>query len=299
MNWISNVVRPKIRSFLNRRDTPENLWIKCPETGQLVFYKDVEANQFVIPGSNYHMRIGAVSRLKLLFDDGEFEDVPVPDVAIDPLKFRDERRYTDRLKDARTKTNLMDAVKVAYGTLDGLPVTAAVQDFDFMGGSLGMAAGEAVVKGLETATERGTPFIMFAASGGARMQEGILSLMQLPRTTVAVEMLREAGKPYIVVLTNPTTGGVTASYAMLGDVHIAEPGALIGFAGPRVIEQTIREKLPSGFQRAEYLKAHGMVDMVVHRHQLRPVLSSLCRTLMKAPAMKTRPTLPAPAPAPA
>ncbi len=297
MNWISNVVRPKIRSFLNRRDTPENLWIKCPETGQLVFYKDVEANQFVIPGSNYHMRIGAVSRLKLLFDDGEFEDIPVPEVAIDPLKFRDERRYTDRLKDARTKTNLLDAVKVAYGTVDGLPVTAAVQDFDFMGGSLGMAAGEAVIRGLETAAERGTPFIMFAASGGARMQEGILSLMQLPRTTVAVETLREAGKPYIVVLTNPTTGGVTASYAMLGDVHIAEPGALIGFAGPRVIEQTIREKLPTGFQRAEYLKAHGMVDMVVHRHQLRPVLSSLCRTLMKAPAMKTRPTLPAPAPA--
>jgi acetyl-CoA carboxylase carboxyl transferase subunit beta len=299
MNWISNVVRPKIRSFLNRRETPENLWIKCPETGQLVFYKDVEANQFVIPGSNYHMRIGAASRLKLLFDDGEFEDVAVPEVAIDPLKFRDERRYTDRLKDARTKTNLMDAVKVAYGTLDGLPVTAAVQDFDFMGGSLGMAAGEAVIRGLETAAERGTPFIMFAASGGARMQEGILSLMQLPRTTVAVEILREAGKPYIVVLTNPTTGGVTASYAMLGDVHIAEPGALIGFAGPRVIEQTIREKLPTGFQRAEYLKAHGMVDMVVHRHQLRPVLSSLCRTLMKAPAIKTRPTLPAPASAPA
>lgn len=298
MNWISNVVRPKIRSFLNRRETPENLWIKCPETGQLVFYKDVEANQFVIPGSNYHMRIGAASRLKLLFDDGEFEDVAVREVAIDPLKFRDERRYTDRLKDARTKTNLMDAVKVAYGTLDGLPVTAAVQDFDFMGGSLGMAAGEAVIRGLETAAERGTPFIMFAASGGARMQEGILSLMQLPRTTVAVEMLREAGKPYIVVLTNPTTGGVTASYAMLGDVHIAEPGALIGFAGPRVIEQTIREKLPTGFQRAEYLKAHGMVDMVVHRHQLRPILSSLCRTLMKAPAIKTRPTLPAPAPAP-
>jgi acetyl-CoA carboxylase carboxyl transferase subunit beta len=299
MNWISNVVRPKIRSFLNRRDTPENLWIKCPETGQLVFYKDVEANQFVIPGSNYHMRIGAVSRLKLLFDDGEFEDLPVPDVTIDPLKFRDERRYTDRLKDARTKTNLLDAVKVAYGTLDGLPVTAAVQDFDFMGGSLGMAAGEAVIKGLETAAERGTPFVMFAASGGARMQEGILSLMQLPRTTVAVETLREAGKPYIVVLTNPTTGGVTASYAMLGDVHIAEPGALIGFAGPRVIEQTIREKLPTGFQRAEYLKSHGMVDMVVHRHQLRSVLSSLCRTLVKAPAMKTRPTLPAPAAAPA
>ena len=297
MNWISNVVRPKIRNYFARREPPENLWIKCPETGQLVFYKDVEANQFVIPGSNYHMRIGAASRLKLLFDDGEFEDVPVPEVTIDPLKFRDERRYTDRLKDARTKTNLTDAVKVAYGMLDGLPVTAAVQDFDFMGGSLGMAAGEAVIRGLETAAERGTPFIMFAASGGARMQEGILSLMQLPRTTVAVEILREAGKPYIVVLTNPTTGGVTASYAMLGDVHIAEPGALIGFAGPRVIEQTIREKLPSGFQRAEYLKDHGMVDMVVHRHQLRPMLSSLCRTLMKAPATKTRPSLPAPAPA--
>ncbi|MES1155136.1 MAG: acetyl-CoA carboxylase carboxyltransferase subunit beta, partial [Pseudorhodoplanes sp.] len=262
-----------------------------------VFYKDVEANQFVIPGSNYHMRIGAVSRLKHLFDDGVFEDVALPEVTIDPLKFRDERRYTDRLKDARTKTNLQDAVKVGYGTLDGLPVTAAVQDFDFMGGSLGMAAGEAVILGLETAAERGTPFIMFAASGGARMQEGILSLMQLPRTTVGVEMLLEAGKPYIVVLTNPTTGGVTASYAMLGDVHIAEPGALIGFAGPRVIEQTIREKLPSGFQRAEYLKAHGMVDMVVHRHQLRSVLSTLCRTLMKAPAVKTRPSLPAPAPA--
>ncbi|HKY88281.1 MAG TPA: acetyl-CoA carboxylase carboxyltransferase subunit beta, partial [Pseudorhodoplanes sp.] len=208
MNWISNVVRPKIRSFLNRRDTPENLWIKCPETGQLVFYKDVEANQFVIPGSNYHMRIGAMSRLKHLFDDGEFEEIAVPDVAVDPLKFRDERRYTDRLKDARTKTNLLDAVKVAYGTVDGLPVTAAVQDFDFMGGSLGMAAGEAVVKGLETAAERGTPFIMFAASGGARMQEGILSLMQLPRTTVAVDLLKESGQPYVVVLTNPTTGGV-------------------------------------------------------------------------------------------
>ncbi len=299
MNWISNVVRPKIRSFL-KREVPENLWVKCPETGQLVFYKDVEANQFVIPGSNYHMRIGATSRLKLLFDDGAYEDVAVPEVAVDPLRFRDERRYADRLKDARTKTGLDDAIKVAFGMLEGLPVTAAVQDFDFMGGSLGMAAGEAVVKGLETAAERGTPFIMFAASGGARMQEGILSLMQLPRTTVAVETLREARKPYIVVLTNPTTGGVTASYAMLGDVHIAEPGALIGFAGPRVIEQTIREKLPPGFQRAEYLKDHGMVDMVVHRHQLRSVLATLCRTLVKAPPPKGRSSLPAPSmPAPA
>src|SRR6185436_19923589 len=198
-----------------------------------------------------------------------------------PLKFRDERRYTDRLKDARAKTGLHDAVKLGYGRLDGLAVVIGVQDFDFMGGSLGMAAGEAVIKGLETAVDKGCPFIMFAASGGARMQEGFLSLMQLPRTTVAVERLREAGKPYIVMLTNPTTGGVTASYAMLGDVHIAEPAALIGFAGPRVIEQTIREKLPSGFQRAEYLKDHGMVDMVVHRHDMRAVLARICRLLTK------------------
>jgi acetyl-CoA carboxylase carboxyl transferase subunit beta len=292
MNWISNVVRPKIRSFL-RRETPENLWIKCPDTGQLVFYKDVEANQFVIPSSNYHMRISAGVRLKSLFDGGEFEEIAMPEVPVDPLKFRDERRYADRLKDARTKTGLADAMKVGLGKLDDLPVTAAVQDFDFMGGSLGMAAGEAVVTGAETAVKRNTPFILFAASGGARMQEGILSLMQLPRTTVAVQMLREAKKPYIVVLTNPTTGGVTASYAMLGDVHIAEPGALIGFAGPRVIEQTIREKLPEGFQRAEYLEAHGMVDMVVHRHKLRETLSRLCHLLMKAPPGEARAALPA------
>lgn len=303
MNWISNVVRPKIRSFLNRRESPENLWIKCPETGQLVFFKDVESNQFVIPSSNYHMRMGATARLKSIFDDGEWEDIAVRSVAADPLKFRDERRYADRLKDARTKTGLADAVKAGIGTLDGLPVVVAVQDFDFMGGSLGMAAAEAVIAGLETAAKRGTPFIMFAASGGARMQEGILSLMQLPRTTVAVEMLREVRKPYIVVLTNPTTGGVTASYAMLGDVHIAEPGALIGFAGPRVIEQTIREKLPDGFQKSEYLRDHGMVDMVVHRHQLRPTLASLCRVLTRMPQAPARPALPPPAvdaePAPA
>ncbi|MBN9048869.1 MAG: acetyl-CoA carboxylase carboxyltransferase subunit beta [Rhizobiales bacterium] len=283
MNWISNVVRPKIRSILNRRETPENLWIKCPETGQLVFYKDVEANQFVIPASGYHMRMSATARLKALFDDGAYEEVAWRDVPIDPLKFRDERKYADRLKDARTKTGMQDAVKTGIGMLDGLPVTASVQDFDFMGGSLGMAAGEAFVSAAEAAVSRKTPFIMFAASGGARMQEGILSLMQLPRTTVAVQMLREAKLPYIVVLTNPTTGGVTASYAMLGDVHIAEPGALIGFAGPRVIEQTIREKLPEGFQRAEFLEEHGMVDMVVHRHQLRGTLSNLCRLLMRVP----------------
>jgi acetyl-CoA carboxylase carboxyl transferase subunit beta len=296
MNWISNVVRPKIRSIL-KREVPENLWIKCPETGQLVFYKDVEANQFVIPGSNYHMRMGAEARLKSMFDGETWLDVGVPEVPVDPLKFRDERRYADRLKDARTKTNLNDAIKLGYGRLDGLAVVIGVQDFDFMGGSLGMAAGEAVIKGLTTAAEKGAPYIMFAASGGARMQEGILSLMQLPRTTVAVQTLREARKPYIVVLTNPTTGGVTASYAMLGDVQIAEPGALVGFAGPRVIEQTIREKLPEGFQRAEYLQEHGMVDIVVHRHKLRPTLAELCRILMKAPPAPPRNVLPAQPPA--
>ena len=273
MNWLTNVVRPKIRNIL-RRETPENLWIKCPDSGQLVFYKDVEANQFVIPGSNYHMRMGAVARLKSIFDNETWYDIALPEVTPDPLRFRDERRYADRIKDARARTGLNDAVKVGYGKLEGAAVVIAVQDFDFMGGSLGMAAGEAIVRGLELAVEKKSPFIVFAASGGARMQEGILSLMQMPRTTVAVQMLREAKLPYIVVLTNPTTGGVTASYAMLGDVQIAEPGALIGFAGARVIEQTIREKLPDGFQRAEYLRDHGMVDMVVHRHDLRPTLGA-------------------------
>jgi acetyl-CoA carboxylase carboxyl transferase subunit beta len=299
MNWLTNVVRPKIRSFL-RREVPENLWVKCPETGQMVFHKDLEANQFVIPGSNYHMRMGAAARLKSLFDGGVFEEIALPEVAVDPLKFRDERRYTDRLKDARTKTGMQDAIKVGYGTLDELPVVATVQDFDFMGGSLGMAAGEALIRGFETAVEKATPFILFASSGGARMQEGILSLMQMPRTTVGVEMLKDAGLPYIVVLTNPTTGGVTASYAMLGDIHIAEPGALIGFAGPRVIEQTIREKLPDGFQRAEYLREHGMVDMVVHRHDMRATLSRLCRIMTKAPAATNAHDIPAsPLPVPA
>jgi acetyl-CoA carboxylase carboxyl transferase subunit beta len=293
MNWISNVVRPKIRSILNRRETPENLWIKCPDTGQLVFFKDVEANQFVIPNSNYHMRMGAAARLKSIFDNETWYDVAVPAVAADPLKFRDERKYVDRIKDARAKTGLNDSVKVGYGKLEGLPVVVGVQDFDFMGGSLGMAAGEAVVKGLEKAVEKESPFIMFAASGGARMQEGVLSLMQMPRTTVAVQMLREIKKPYIVVLTNPTTGGVTASYAMLGDVQIAEPGALIGFAGARVIEQTIREKLPEGFQRAEYLKEHGMVDMVVHRHDMRATLARLCRILTRAEPIAPVDTAPA------
>jgi acetyl-CoA carboxylase carboxyl transferase subunit beta len=296
MNWINNVVRPKIRSFLKQKDTgSENLWVKCPESGEMVFYRDLEANQWVVPNSGYHMKIKSTDRLATFLDDGRYETIRLPSVAQDPLKFRDTKRYTDRLKESRTKTGTDDAVLVAVGKLYGTEVTVAVQDFDFMAGSLGMAAGQAVITGLETAMQRHTPFVLFVASGGARMQEGILSLMQMPRTTVAVLRLREMGLPLIVVFTNPTTGGVTASYAMLGDVHIAEPGALICFAGPRVIEQTIREKLPKGFQRSEYLYEHGMVDLVVHRHHLRSTIGSLVGILTKAEA---REAIPAPAPLP-
>ncbi|MEI5679098.1 MULTISPECIES: acetyl-CoA carboxylase, carboxyltransferase subunit beta [unclassified Mesorhizobium] len=283
MNWITNYVRPKINSMLGRREMPENLWIKDPESGEMVFHKDLESNQFVIPSSGHHMKISARERLKFFFDNGAFETLENPKVMTDPLKFRDEKRYVDRLKDAKAKTGLEDAILNALGTIEGLPVVATVQDFAFMGGSLGMAAGDAIIHAFETAVEKRRPMILFAASGGARMQEGILSLMQLPRTTVALDRLKEAGLPYIVVLTNPTTGGVTASYAMLGDVHIAEPGALIGFAGPRVIEQTIREKLPDGFQRAEYLMDHGMVDMVVSRLELKSTIARLLKILMKTP----------------
>lgn len=283
MNWINNFVRPKIRSLLTptqKREIPDGQWITCPESGQMVFYKDLEANQFVVPGSGYHWRMNARQRFSHAFDDGAYKLVPVPAVPQDPLKFRDAKRYADRLRDARAATGQDDAVLVGEGKLNGLPVVAAVQDFSFMAGSLGMAAGEAVITGMLRAVELGQPFILFAASGGARMQEGILSLMQMPRTTIAVQRLREARLPYIVVLTDPTSGGVTASYAMLGDIHIAEPNALICFAGPRVIQQTIREQLPDGFQRSEYLLAHGMVDMVVHRHQLRTTLANVCRMLM-------------------
>jgi acetyl-CoA carboxylase carboxyl transferase subunit beta len=282
MSWYSEVVPPKIRSFL-RRETPENLWVKCPESGELVFHKDLEANLYVVPGSGFHMRMSAKARLDMLFDAGVYEELPTPEVPLDPLKFRDVKRYTDRLKENRLKTGVQDAVRLATGHLEGMEIVAAVQDFDFLGGSLGMAAGEAIVTGMMRAVEHKTPFIIFTASGGARMQEGMFSLMQMPRTTVAVQRLRAARLPYIVVLTNPTTGGVTASYAMLGDIHIAEPGAVIGFAGARVIEQTIRERLPEGFQRAEYLREHGMVDMVVRRHDLRATLARLCALLTHAP----------------
>jgi acetyl-CoA carboxylase carboxyl transferase subunit beta len=284
MNWIKNFVRPKIRNFLGaKRETPENMWVKCPETGEMVFYRDLEANQFVIPASGYHMRMAPDVRLKAMFDDGAYTPIELPSAPLDPLKFRDERRYTDRLKEAKQKTNAEDAILAGKGTIDALPIVIAVQDFAFMGGSLGMAAGEAIIASMRAAVDHKSPYVLFASSGGARMQEGILSLMQLPRTTLAVQDLKAAKLPYIVVLTHPTTGGVTASYAMLGDVHIAEPGALIGFAGPRVIEQTIREKLPEGFQRAEYLEEHGMVDMVVHRHEMRKTVSRIARLLTKAP----------------
>lgn len=281
MNWITNYVRPKINSMLGRREVPENLWIKCPETGEMVFHADLEENHFVIPASGFHMKMSARARLGFLFDDGRYETLPSPKVAQDPLKFRDSKKYSDRLRDSRSKTSLEDAILTGIGTVRGVETVICAHDFSFMGGSLGIAAGEAIIRAFETAIERKLPLVMVPASGGARMQEGILSLMQLPRTTVAVEMLKEAGLPYIVVLTNPTTGGVSASYAMLGDIHLAEPGAEICFAGKRVIEQTIREKLPEGFQTSEYLLDHGMIDMVVHRHDLPEMIARLLRIMMK------------------
>jgi len=283
LNWITNYVRPRINSMLGRREVPENLWIKCPETGEMVFHKDLEGNKWVIPASGYHMKMPAKARLADLFDNGEYESLPQPKVAQDPLKFRDSKKYSDRLRDSRLKTEQEDTILAGLGKVQGLKLVAVVHEFNFIGGSLGMAAGEAIVKAFERATSEKCPLVMFPASGGARMQEGILSLMQLPRTTVAVDLLKESGQPYIVVLTNPTTGGVTASYAMLGDIHLAEPGAEIGFAGKRVIEQTLREKLPEGFQTSEYLLEHGMVDMVVKRHDIPETLARLLKILTKKP----------------
>ena len=280
MNWINNIVTPKIKEILAKKDVPDNLWIKCPESGEMVFHKDLEENQWVIPGSNYHMKIPAKKRLELLYD-GEYQILDTESSINDPLKFKDEKKYIDRLRDARRKTGMDDAVVISQGIIGNMPVISIVQDFTFMGGTLGVAAGEAIIKAMNEALLKSYPVILFSAAGGARMQEGILSLMQMPRTTIAVQKLNEAKIPYIVVLTNPTTGGVTASYAMLGDVHIAEPGALIGFAGPRVIEQTIKEKLPEGFQRSEYLLEHGMIDMVVHRHDLKNKLITVCKHLLK------------------
>ena len=280
MNWITNWVRPKLRAVLRRRETPDDLWTKCLSCGQMIFHKDLVAARHVCPHCDHHMKIGAAERFKDLFD-GPYETISIPSVPADPLKFKDEKRYVDRLKEARQKTGQDDSVTAAAWLIDRVPAVIAVQSFSFMGGSLGMAAEEAIIAAAEQALKRRAAFIVFTGSGGARMQEGILSLMQLPRTTIAIDNLREAGLPYITVLTDPTTGGVAASYGMLGDIQIAEPNALIGFAGARVIEQTIRERLPEGFQRAEYLLDHGMLDMVVHRHRLRETLSRLTRHLMK------------------
>jgi acetyl-CoA carboxylase carboxyl transferase subunit beta len=272
MSWL-NRVRNSI-PFLPKRETPENLWHKCRTCGAMIFTREWEENDFVCPRCDHHDRIGPRARLNLVLDPG-YTILPPPQVREDPLKFRDSKRYTDRLKAARTATGESDALMNARGTIEGRKAVVGVQDFAFMGGSMGMAVGGAFVDGAHAAIADRAPYIIFTAAGGARMQEGILSLMQMPRTTVAISELREAGLPYIVVLTDPTTGGVTASYAMLGDVQIAEPGALIGFAGQRVIESTIREKLPEGFQRAEYLLAHGMIDMVTHRKDLRRTLAQL------------------------
>ena len=285
MNWITDYVPPKIKSFFQRRDMPENLWTKCDSCGQMIFHRELKDNLNVCPGCNFHMAITPRERFLALFDHGAFEEVAVPEALADPLHFRDEKRYTDRMKDARRKTGEPEAMLVAHGEVHGLRVVSAGQDFSFMGGSMGMAVGNAMLAAAGKAVELKAPLVVFSAAGGARMQEGILSLMQMPRTTIAVEMVREARLPFIVVLTHPTTGGVTASYAMLGDVHLAEPDALICFAGPRVIEQTIRETLPEGFQRSEYLLDHGMIDRVVPRGQIKDELATILRLLMKQPPM--------------
>ena len=290
MNWLSNFVRPKIQALVRKREVPDNLWTKCPNCGQMIHHKEIKERQFVCQHCDHHLRIGPDDRFPHLFDDGEFTTIELPEVAADPLKFRDEKRYSDRLKDSQIKTGQQDAVVVAHGKLGGHGAVIAVQNFSFMGGSLGQGAAEAIIAAAKLAVLQEVPLIIFSAAGGARMQEGILSLMQLPRTTIAVQMLRESGQPYISVLTDPTTGGVTASYAMLGDIAISEPGALIGFAGPRVIEQTIREKLPEGFQRSEFLLEHGMLDMIVPRRELKATLATTLRHLAGKAAVDGEPS---------
>ena len=283
MNWITNYVRPRINSIFSRREMPENLWTKCDECGTMLFHRELRENLNVCTNCGHHMPIAPRERFAALFDAGVFTEIEVPLPVADPLQFRDQKKYPDRMRAAQKATGEKEAMLVAEGEIGRTPVVAAAQDFSFMGGSMGMYVGNAIIAAAKRAVEAKRPLILFSAAGGARMQEGILSLMQMPRTTVAVEMVKEAGLPYIVVLTHPTTGGVTASYAMLGDVQIAEPGALICFAGPRVIEQTIREKLPEGFQRAEYLLDHGMLDRVTPRGQLRDELISITRMLLNLP----------------
>jgi acetyl-CoA carboxylase carboxyl transferase subunit beta len=277
--WLSKIAPGVRRLVPSKRDTPENLWVKCPDTGEMIYRPDLEAALWVTP-SGHHMRIRPELRFRFTFDDGRWEAIAAPQAKDDPLKFVDDKPYRDRLAQARKATGESDAMAIGFGKISGAPAVVLVQDFAFMGGSLGMAAGQGFIKAAREAVARRVPLVAFTAAGGARMQEGALSLMQMARTTLAVQELKQARLPYVVVLTDPTTGGVTASYAMLGDIHLAEPGALIGFAGPRVIEQTIRETLPPGFQRAEYLVQKGMVDRVVPRKELPAVLGSVLDTLM-------------------
>ena len=283
MNWITNYVRPRINSIFSRREVPENLWLKCAECGTMLFHRELSDNLNVCTNCDHHMAITPRARFDALFDGGIFTEISVPEPIADPLKFRDQKRYPDRMKAAQKKTGENEAMLVVEGEIGRTPIIAAAQDFAFMGGSMSMYVGNAIIAAAERAVERNLPLVLFSAAGGARMQEGILGLMQMPRTTIAVQMLKQAKLPYIVVLTHPTTGGVTASYAMLGDVHIAEPNALIGFAGARVIEQTIREKLPEGFQRAEYLLDHGILDRVTKRTNMRKELITIVRMLMGFP----------------
>lgn len=280
MSWLDRFARPKVSGLFRKADIPEDLWEKCEKCEQMVFHRELESNLRVCPRCDHHMRIGADKRLALLFDDDEgYKTIELPAVPEDPLRFRDRKRYADRLREARGKTGNDDAIVVAHGRIGGAQVVIAAFDFGFLGGSMGTAVGESLLAAARLAVIQESPLIVIPSSGGARMQEGVLSLMQMARTTIAVDELKEAGLPYIVLLTHPTTGGVTASFAMLGDIAIAEPGAVIGFAGARVIEETIRETLPEGFQRAEYLRDHGMVDMVVHRHKLRETLANLLALL--------------------
>lgn len=282
MNWLTNFVRPKIRALVRKDSAPDNLWDKCPACERMIFHRDLEANLRVCPHCDHHLQLGAKARLALLFDGGIYERQDVRGVPVDPLRFRDRKRYGDRLREAQAATGERDAMIVAAGAMGGRTAVVAAFDFAFIGGSMGTAVGDALLEGADQAVARGAPFVVVTASGGARMQEGALSLMQMARTTIAVDKVKEAGLPYIVVMTNPTTGGVTASFAMLGDIAIAEPGAIIGFAGARVIEETIRQTLPPGFQRAEYLLDHGMLDMVVHRRELKERLVRLIGLVMPA-----------------
>ena len=290
MSWLAEYVRPRIRTLLGRREVPDNLWQQCPECQQMLFTRDLERNLKVCTSCGHHLRPTAAERLQYTLDEG-YTRIELPRAPADPLKFRDSKRYVDRLKEARDRTGIEDAVLVAHGEILGQPAVVLAMAFEFMAGSMGAAVGEAIVAAARLAVLQRAPLIVFTASGGARMQEGGLSLMQMPRTIIATQMVKEAGLPYFTVLCDPTTGGVTASFAMLGDIQIAEPGALIGFAGARVIEQTVRETLPEGFQRAEYLLQHGILDMVISRLEMRETLARVLG-LLTAPAMAAEPTEP-------